>query len=119
MAAATILATLFMAQAPVQAVEVGYDELAANRNAAAIEVIEGNEALAESDPARLINLGVAYARQGDARTAKAMFERAAWAERLDLETSTGAWIDSRELALRALAVLERGDFADQTRTAMR
>ena len=118
MATAIIMATIMLAQGPAQATEVGYDELAANRNAAAIERIESNDALKEQDPARLINLGIAHARQGRTEVAREMFERAAWADRLDLETGSGAWIDSRDLALRALAALDRGDFAAQTRTAM-
>ena len=119
MTTAAIIASLFLAQGSAQAADVGYEELTANRNAAAIQRIEANEDLKAGDPARLINLGVAHARQGREKLAREMFERAAWAERLDLETASGAWIDSRELALRALAALERGDFAAQTRTAMR
>lgn len=123
MAGATILATLFMAQAPGQALEpvdVAFDELAAQQNAAAIARIESNAELDRADPARLINLGIAYARQGEAEAARALFERAARnAERLNLETATGEWIDSRALARRALAALERGEFASSSRTAMR
>lgn len=123
MAAVTILATLLMAQAPAYAlapVDVAYDELAAQRNAAAIARIESNADLDEADPARLINLGVAHARQGRADAARELFERAAIeAERLNLETATGEWIDSRALARRALAALDRGEFAAVSRTAMR
>ena len=119
MTTAAIIASLLLAQGPAQATDVGFKELAANRNAAAIERIEANDALDERDPARLINLGIAHARQGKTALARAMFERAAWAERLDLETASGTWVDSRDLALRALAALSRGDFASQTRTAMR
>lgn len=123
MAAGLILATLLMAQGPAQAlapVDVAYDELAEQRNAAAISRIENNPDLDQADPARLINLGIAYARQGRPDVARALFERAALrAERLSLETATGEWIDSRALARRALARLERGEFAVASRTAMR
>ncbi len=123
MAAAIIIATLFMAQAPAQALEpvdVAFDELAAQRNAAAIARIESNGQLDEADPARLINLGIAYARQGDSAAARTLFERAVrGSERLNLETATGDWVDSRALARRALAALDRGDFDSLSRTAMR
>lgn len=123
MAVAMTIATLFMAQAPAQAlapVDVAFDELAAEQNAAAIARIESNVELDQADPARLINLGIAYARQGRADAARALFERAArHAERLNLETANGDWIDSRALARRALAALDRGEFATSSRTAMR
>lgn len=123
MATAIIMATLFMAQAPAQGLEpvdVAFDELTAQRNAAAIARIESNQHLDEADPARLINLGIAYARQGDSDAARALFERAArHAQRLNLETATGDWVDSRALARRALAALDRGEFSALSRTAMR
>ena len=121
MAAAMIVATLFLAQSQALApVDVAFDELASQQNAEAIERIESNAALDEADPARLINLGIAYARQGRSDAARVLFERAAHdAERLNLETASGEWIDSRALARRALAALERGEFASLSRTAMR
>ena len=123
MAAGMILATLLMTQAPAHAlapVDVAYEELSAERNAAAIAQIESNASLDSADPARLINLGIAYARQGRAEEARALIERAAIeAERLNLETATGEWVDSRALARRALAKLERGEFTRTSRTAMR
>lgn len=123
MAAAIIIATLFMAQGPAQALEpvdVAFDELAAQSNAAAIARIESNRQLDEADPARLINLGIAYARQGEPAAARTLFERAMRSsERLNLETATGDWVDSRALARRALAALDRGEFDSPSRTAMR
>ncbi|MXO75846.1 tetratricopeptide repeat protein [Altererythrobacter aerius] len=105
------------AEAPA---DVAYRELLAGDNRAAVERIEANAALDEGDPARLINLGVAYARQGDTERARTMFERAAAADaRADLETATGEWADSRNLALRALASINRGTLAGGVRTARR
>ena len=115
----TMVAAVLMAQAPAQ-VEVGYEELAQGREAAAIATIESNEALEENDPARLINLGIAYARQGREDAAQAMFEAAATsAKRYDMETAAGKWVDSRDLARRALAMLDRGEFTDGSRMTMR
>lgn len=90
--------------------EIGYSELVAGRDDAAITVI--NRQPQTDDPARLINLGVAYARMGDTARARAMFRAAHNApERVDLETATGDWVYSRVLTRRALAMLDRGDFS--------
>ena len=109
---------VMLAQAPTAAAQdVAYDALAAGNNRAAVARLERTH---DDDPARLINLGVALARQGDTARARAIFARAAAAEdRVDLETATGAWIDSRTLALRAIAAIDRGRLAGETRTAMR
>lgn len=89
---------------------VGYSELIAGQDDAAITVI--NRQQETDDPARLINLGVAYARMGDTQRARAMFRAAHNAEeRVDLETATGEWVYSRVLARRGLAMLDSGDFS--------
>lgn len=114
MAVTALIASLLMAQAPVEAaaVEVAYDELASGDTAAAIAKIEKDEARDREHPARLINLGIAYARAGRSDEAKAMFQAAAESEnRYRLETASGEWMDSRDLARRALAMLDRGEFA--------
>ena len=109
--ALSILAGLVLAQAPAASVDVAFTELAAGRNEAAIIRIEGNPDLAENDPARLINLGVAHAREGRTEAARAMFRAAVRArDSVQLETATGAWVDSRDLARTALAMLDRGVF---------
>lgn len=90
--------------------DVGYPELVAGRDDAAITVI--NSQSATDDPAKLINLGVAYARMGDLPRARAMFRAAHTApERVDLETASGEWVYSRVLARRALAMLDSGAFS--------
>ena len=72
---------------------------------------EKARALEANDPAELINLGVAYARQGDAEEARAMFKAVMIdADRLVLETVEGKWKDSRHLAHLGLKMLDRGDF---------
>lgn len=90
--------------------DVGYPELVAGEDNAAITVINRHEET--QDPARLINLGVAYARMGDVSRARAMFRAAHNAEeRIDLETAAGEWVYSRVLARRGLAMLDSGDFS--------
>jgi tetratricopeptide (TPR) repeat protein len=119
MAAATVLAVLMMAQGPVQA-DVGFEELVDGRNQAAIEAIQANEALEEADPGRLINLGIAYARQGREAEALAMFRAAERSKiRYDVETAEGRWVDSRYLARKAQAMLEKGEFTGNSRMTMR
>lgn len=122
MSALAIAASLMLAPAPVLAVEqvdVAYDELASRDNAAAIRKIEGNDGLDRDHPARLINLGIAYARVGEVDEARALFRRALHTGNLELETATGDWIDSHDLARRAMAKLDDGSLVGQTRTAMR
>lgn len=113
--ALSILASLMLAPAalgaPIAAAEVGYVELSAGRNDAAIARIEANHDLAEGDPARLINLGIAHAREGRANEARAMFRAALRArDSVQLETATGTWVDSRDLARTAIAMLDQGAF---------
>ena len=104
---ASILAASLVAQPMV---DVGYEELASGKPFAAIEAIESGTVDA-SNPAQLINLGIAHARNGDRVKARALFVRAYnsrdWVE---LETATGSWTDSRTLARQALALLDNGGF---------
>lgn len=118
MAMGMVLAAALATQAVAPAGDVAYAELAAQRNQAAIEKLEA-QPVAE-DPARLINLGIAYAREGRHDAARTMFERAARSEnRLQLETASGEWVDSRWLAVRAIALLDAGEFGDSSRFAAR
>ena len=94
--------------------DVAYAELTAGMNELAIDRIEANDALDASDPARLINLGIAHAREGEDEQAREYFDAAMRSDaRLQLETATGEWTDSRVLAKTALRKLNRGDFAPQ------
>lgn len=119
MASITSMALAIMALGPVTAVEapqadydVGYEELVANENVEARKAIESCDTLASDDPARLINHGIALARTGNYEAARADFEAAASArESVELETADGRWVDSRRLARKALAMLEKGEFA--------
>ena len=84
---------------------------------AAIAVLE-RESPAAEDPAGLINLGIANARRGDYERARAYFQAVInRREIVELETSTGEWLDARTLARRALTMLDNGGFASSGRIA--
>lgn len=131
MALGTTLALVMLMQASGQVagqadasvaepVDVAFEELSIGENNAAIERIEQNAALNVDDPARLINLGIAHARQGSDSLAREMFAAAVRHDaRYQLETAKGEWVDSRVLARRALAMLDRGEFRTNGRVATR
>lgn len=131
MALGTTLALMMLMQAPanvvdqadasnMKPVDVAFEELSGGQNEIAIERIEQNSELDNDDPARLINLGIAHARQGDDIRARALFTAAAMNEsRYQLETAQGDWVDSRVLARRALSMMNRGDFRTTDRVASR
>ena len=100
-------AAVLMAMASLTSEPVGYEPLVEGRDSAAIEELEANTELDAEDPVRLINLGVAYARQGREEEARAMFEAAMHsADREVLETADGEWKDSRHLARLAIQMLD-------------
>ena len=114
-----VLAMALAAQGPAAESQVAYDLLVDGRNEAAIVQIEQNDALEANDPARLINLGIAYAREGRTADARAMFEAAMRSEeRASLETADGEWKDSRHLARKAIRMLDQGKLSS-TRIAAR
>ncbi len=83
--------------------------LVAGRNADAIAELE---AVRSHDPAQLINLGIAYARQGDEERARALFMAAAASnDRIEIDTANGSETDSRRLARKALRMLDNDEFA--------
>lgn len=110
---AEIAAAALLAQAPIVVTGdsgVGYEALMEGEVATAITEIEANQTLEADDPARLINLGVAYAWLGQTANARAAFETAMRGEeRVNLETSDGEWKDSRHLARLALKKLDNGE----------
>lgn len=72
----------------------------------AAQMIESNNSISRSDPARLINLGIAYERMGDYSKARDLYTRAfesSDGEKLIL--SNGEMIDSRVLARQVIARL--------------
>ena len=119
----SVFAGLLLAAGPVQGIDqvnVAFDELNTGQNRAAIVEITQNDKLELDDPARLLNLGVAYAREGETELARELFRAAIFSDqRLMLETANGEWIDSRSLARQALARLDQGEFTDASRMASR
>ncbi|WP_419956702.1 hypothetical protein [Novosphingobium rhizovicinum] len=87
--------------------DVAYTELSAGDADGAVRKLEAS--IGDStDPALLINLGTAYARQGATDKALAAFRAAvASPDRYDLELADGSWMDSREAARSALVRLQR------------
>ena len=73
--------------------------------------IEVAAVLDSGDPVQLLNRGVDLARQGETDRARAMFTRVADNRmRYQMETANGDWADSRNLARKALGMLDRGEF---------
>lgn len=85
---------------------LGYDALMAGENEKAVKQLETAEGISENDPARLINLGQAYARTGRTGEAAEMFMTAINSKHsFALVLSDGTVIDSREAAKLALSSL--------------
>ncbi|MFN3989531.1 MAG: tetratricopeptide repeat protein [Erythrobacter sp.] len=101
--------------APIPGVEWPNDlavaPLMARRTDEAIAILEQSRLSDPEDPAVLINLGIAYAQSGREAEARALFN-AALAKRVefDLAISSGQVTDSRQLARRAIRMLDRGQF---------
>lgn len=118
---AALLATQAVAQpvtqaeaAPVKAAEqsadIASEALSAGRGDEAIAVLERTRAKHASDPAVLINLGVAYAHRGENDRARGLFKAAMASDTvIDLETADGKATNSRKLARKALSMLDRGE----------
>lgn len=86
---------------------LGYDALMAGDNSRAIVQIMANEKPSRNDPARLINLGQAYARTGRIAEAARLFQAAIQSrQQIDLILSDGSVVNSREAAKQALAKLQ-------------
>lgn len=88
---------------PADEVDVAYEELRAGKNEEAVNKLQHNGAAQSGDPAALINLGTAYAREGMADKALASYRAAIDSpQRYDLELADGSWMDSRWAARRAV-----------------
>lgn len=98
--------------------ELAVGPLMARRNDEAIRLLEQARLENPNDPAILINLGIAHAQIGQDDEARALFSsvlgmRAA----MDLATSGGRVADSRQLARRAMRMLDHGEFRLKPSTA--
>jgi Flp pilus assembly protein TadD len=88
--------------------EAAYEQLAAGENQGAIARIEAALEQTPGDPALLINLGTAYAREGRMNEARDAFRNAIAAEdRYRVQLPDGSWEDSRKVARLALDSLDR------------
>lgn len=113
LAASALFATQAVASLPGPNVaveeqkEVAYQDLSQGLTERAIVMLEARLLQDPNDPALLINLGYAYARQGKLQRAAAAYRAAMTSEtRYELETSDGKWLDSRKAARTALQSLE-------------
>jgi hypothetical protein len=98
-------------QAPDQSGELAVAALSQGRTGEAISELSRAHNADRSDPAVLINLGIAHAHRGEDAAAHEMFRAAANSPiAYELETAEGVAIDSRKLARRAMKMLERGEF---------
>lgn len=85
---------------------LGYDALIAGDNKSALELLETSAKVHKNDPARLINLGQAYARAGRPGDAANMFMAALNSNRsFDLLLADGTVMNSRKAAELALSNL--------------
>jgi tetratricopeptide (TPR) repeat protein len=111
-----IVAALLTMAAPALAepqYEIGYDRgalafeaLMANDNKGALEQLARDRSVPDTDPAKLINIGRAYARLGDADRAKEAFEAALnCKDEMDLVLADGREMNSRKAAKLALKEL--------------
>ncbi|WP_126173702.1 hypothetical protein [Altericroceibacterium xinjiangense] len=95
-------------QAAAQGLDVAFEEMAQDRTETAIARLEGAAEPHASEPALLINLGTAYAREGRTLDAERMYRAAITSEkRYDVELADGRWVDSRSAAKLALEHLDR------------
>lgn len=85
---------------------IGYDALVAGENDRAISQIMTNDRVSRNDPAKLINLGQAYARTGRTAEAEQLFNAAMQSrDDFDLILADGTVMNSKEAARLALAKL--------------
>lgn len=108
---AVIAATPASAQLATADSELAAGNIARGETTTAIASLEIQREATPDDPALLINLGIAYAHMGKEAKAREMFEAALTSdEQFELETADGNARDSRKLARKAIAMLERGEF---------
>ena len=86
---------------------IGYEALMQGDNERAIAQILANEQVSRHDPAKLLNLGRAYARMGRTEQAAQIFEAALKSrDSVDLVLADGRVMNSKEAARLAMAYLQ-------------
>lgn len=86
---------------------IGYEALVRGDNERAVSQILESEQVSRHDPAKLLNLGRAYARMGRMDEASAMFAAAMQSrDNVDLVLADGRVMNSRDAARKAYASLQ-------------
>ena len=87
---------------------IGYEALMRGDNERAVFQIMANEQVSSGDPAKLLNLGRAYARMGHTDEAAKMFKAVLESrESVDLVLADGSVMNSKVAARKAYASLQR------------
>jgi len=87
---------------------IGYEALMRGDNERAVFQIMANEQVSSSDPAKLLNLGRAYARMGHTDEAAKMFKAVLDSrDSVDLVLADGSVMNSKVAARKAYASLQR------------
>jgi Tfp pilus assembly protein PilF len=99
-------AALAESSASSDRIDLAFDALSQGRTSEAIQQLRLSQAMKDGEPAALINLGSAYAKQGQVEKARWAYRRALTSDiRADVQLSDGTWTDSRRAALMALEKL--------------
>ena len=85
---------------------IGYEALMQGDNARAVSQIMSSEGVSRNDPARLLNLGRAYARMGRTEDAARVFQTALQSDSVDLVLADGRVLNSKVAARQAVANLQ-------------
>jgi len=87
---------------------IGYEALMRGDNERAVFQIMANEQVSSGDPAKLLNLGSAYARMGHTDEAAKMFKAVLESrDSVDLVLADGSVMNSKVAARKAYASLQR------------
>jgi hypothetical protein len=87
---------------------IGYEALMRGDNERAVFQIMANEQVSSGDPAKLLNLGGAYARMGHTDEAAKMFKAVLESrDSVDLVLADGSVMNSKVAARKAYASLQR------------
>jgi Flp pilus assembly protein TadD len=87
---------------------LGVSSILAGDYAAAAERLNSMDGVNATDPARLLNLGAAYAGLGRYADARAAYEKAFWAKPVDMMLANGSVRSSRALAREGMKRLDAG-----------
>ena len=85
---------------------IGYEALMQGDNERAVSQIMSSEGVSRNDPARLLNLGRAYARMGRTEDAARVFQTALQSDSVDLVLADGRVMNSKVAARQAFANLQ-------------